>query len=59
MVESRDNLSNPDEELQEQAEGEQPSQQQSDVNAEEEEEEEEDEFLNNHDLIGVNGIIRA
>ena len=26
---------------------------------EEEEEEEEDEFLNNHDLIGVNGIIRA
>ena len=25
----------------------------------EEEEEEEDEFLNNHDLIGVNGIIRA
>ena len=29
------------------------------VEGEEEEEEEEDEFLNNHDLIGVNGIIRA
>ena len=28
-------------------------------NAEEEEEEEEDDFLNNHDLIGVQGIIRA
>ena len=26
---------------------------------EEEEEEEEDDFLNNHDLIGVQGIIRA
>ena len=28
-------------------------------NQEEEEEEEEEEFENNHDLIGVNGIIRA
>ena len=28
-------------------------------NQEEEEEEEEEDFENNHDLIGVNGIIRA
>ena len=42
----------------EQAE-EQPVASNMESNQEEEEEEEEEEFENNHDLIGVNGIIRA
>ena len=41
-------------------EEEQPAGSHQESNAEEEEdEEEEDDFLNNHDLIGVQGIIRA
>ena len=56
MVESTEHQEAPpnqEEQEEEQAED------QGHVEGEEEEEEEEDEFLNNHDLIGVNGIIRA
>ena len=38
---------------------EQPMASQMESNQEEEEEEEEEDFENNHDLIGVQGIIRA
>ena len=43
----------------EEEEEEKQNEEEDQVEGEEEEEEEEDEFLNNHDLIGVNGIIRA
>ena len=57
MVESTEHQEAPPN--QEEQEEEEQAEDQEHVEGEEEEEEEEDEFLNNHDLIGVNGIIRA
>ena len=57
MVESTEHQEAPPN--QEEQEEEEQAEDQEHVECEEEEEDEEDEFLNNHDLIGVNGIIRA
>ena len=58
MVEATNPSQQESKELAEEGE-EQPQASNRESNLEEEEEEEEDDFLNNHDLIGVQGIIRA